>query len=215
MTLRKVAAELVVLTIDEGISDYRTRCVALARRHAEERGVSFVSRSYLEGYGFSLDHIYASRPREGPRICQSCCSLRGRVLRRVVEDLGAKKIAVGLNVSDVAEHALTCVLNGEIDSRCLPIHTPTGSDVVFIAPICSLTALECWLYGNLNGIEFLNEDCTYCAEHFHDDLKHALGILEDRNPGVLHSLADGYQKLAIASTSVRTEGPQLEAASFG
>jgi tRNA(Ile)-lysidine synthase TilS/MesJ len=193
---------LWALTVDEGISDYRTRCVEVARGHAVRREVPFITRSYKDRFDKTLDHISQHRAPDDRRICFYCCSLRGVVVREIVEEIGANKVATGLNLSDVAAYALICMIHGNIDNRCLPKHVPSGSNVTFIAPIAGLSAMECWLYGSLNKIEFLNEDCPNSDEHFYDDIKHALAGLEDRSPGVLEALAAGYGHLA--DTSRRT-----------
>lgn len=192
---RGVDAELIVLTVDEGISDYRTRCAELVRRHAERRGMTFVKRSYESEFGLTLDDIHASREKDGRRICAYCCSLRGHVLRRVCDEVGVNKIATGMNLNDAVEYGFMCLLYGHFDDQSMPVYQPAKRTVQFVQPIYQLRAVECALYAHLNGIEILNEDCTYSAEHLHDDIRHTLNLLEDANPGILRSIYEGYTRV--------------------
>lgn len=190
-----VLAELMVLTVDEGISDYRTRCTEVVQRHAERRGLKFIKRSYPQEFGMSLDQVHGSREPGGRRICAYCCSLRGHVLRRVVDEAGVTKIATGMNLNDAVEYAVMCLLYGHFDGQSLPVYEPPTRPVTFVQPIYQLRAVECALYALLNQIEIMNDDCTYCGEHLHDDIRHSLNILEDSNPGILHSIYAGYTRL--------------------
>jgi tRNA(Ile)-lysidine synthase TilS/MesJ len=196
VTRNGVRAELVVLTVDEGISDYRTRCTEVVRRHAERRGLEFIKRSYAGDFGMSLDQVHATREPDGRRICAYCCSLRGHVLRRVVDEAGATKIATGMNLNDAVEYAMMCLLYGHFDRQGLPVYSPPARPLSFVQPIYQLRAVECALYALLNQIEIMNDDCTYCGEHLHDDIRHSLNILEDSNPGILKSIYAGYVRLA-------------------
>jgi tRNA(Ile)-lysidine synthase TilS/MesJ len=191
-----VPVELVMFTADEGMSDYRTRCVELARRHAEARGVRFITRAYAVQFGTTLDRIHAERPPDGPRICGYCCSLRGHTLRDVAKEFPADVIATGTNLSDGAEYALQCLLMGKFDEHGLPAFYPGGGSVRFVAPLCQLTGVEIALYGRLAGVEVISEDCVYCGEHLRDDLRDALNLVEDRNPGIVAQFYASYQRLA-------------------
>jgi tRNA(Ile)-lysidine synthase TilS/MesJ len=199
---RDLDVELIVLTVDEGISDYRKRCTLVAERHAKERGLRFVQASYWNHFDLTLDDIFARRTAADLRMCQYCCSMRGTVVRDQALSLEVNKIATGTNLTDAAEYAVMCILNGNIDNKCLPIHIPPGASISFISPILGLTGYECWLYAYLNKLEHLFEDCRHCAEHFHDDLRSSLSMLEDKNPGVMEKLYLGYRKILLSKESV-------------
>jgi tRNA(Ile)-lysidine synthase TilS/MesJ len=204
-----IGAEVFVLSVDEGIGDYRTRCVELVRQHAERRGRDFIDRNFADEHGATLDVIFGARPSDGYRMCMYCCTLRGKTVVDVARKLGVNKIATGLNLNDAVEHAVMCLMKGVIDDQSLPVHVPPGSPVSFISPIFNLSGLECGLFAYVNSIEVLNEDCRYCGEHLRDDISRSLNLLEDANPGILLSLYEGYAALARAG---QPSSPVLAAA---
>lgn len=197
---RQLDVDVLVLAVDEGISDYRSRCVDVVRRHAEARALRFVMKEYQQVFGITLDTINTTRDSSAFRMCRYCCNFRGEVVKGVAEEFGATKVATGMNLNDTVEHALMCLLMGKFDEQGLPCYTPTSSNVSFVSPIFMLKGIECALYARLIGLEIMNEDCTYCAEHLRDDVAHSLNLLEDKNPGILETFYAGYEQLVSNST---------------
>lgn len=202
----ETSISLTMLCVDEGIGEYRTRCVELARQHADARDVPYVIRSYENVFSARLDTIRAQRPEGGPRICVFCCSLRGRIVREVAAELDCNVVATGGNLNDGAEFAMMGLLRGKIDEHGLPCFVPSGGEVRFIAPMYALTGLEVRLYSMLNDIAIQSEDCPFCAEHLRDDVRDSLHLLEDRNPGALAAIFAGYQRLVAAQSGPGQRG---------
>lgn len=141
--------------------------------------------------------------------CVYCCSLRGKIVKDVAKEFSVTKVATGVTTNDTVEYALMCLLKGRFDTFCLPVYNTADTTVKMISPIFNITGLECGIYANLNNVNTLSEDCTYCNEHLRDDISKSLNLLEDRNPGILNAFYNGYLKIVSSNNNHHSSDIEL------
>ena len=206
----KIDADLFAITVNEGISDLRNKCVKLVRKTSDEYDIPFIEWSFMEEFGFTLDDIFRKRSENSFRICMYCSALRGKIIADTKKRLDITKVATGMNLNDTIEHAIMCLMKGVVDLEGLPIYKIEDGNVIFISPVYNLKGVECGMYALLNDVDFISEDCTYHNEHLSNDVRHSLNILEERNPGILNQLYAGYVRLLNVSTEVKETPSPIE-----
>ncbi|HQT45224.1 MAG TPA: ATP-binding protein, partial [Candidatus Micrarchaeota archaeon] len=117
MLSKSLPLKLTAITIDEGIEGYRPLTLEVAKKEAKMLGVPLIISSFEKEYGFSLDTaIKVSKTGAGalPKIgaqaahkpslpCSFCGVFRRHLLNRAAKKAGAKKIAIGHNLDDMAQ----------------------------------------------------------------------------------------------------------------
>ncbi|KAJ1548760.1 nucleotidyltransferase, partial [Cladochytrium tenue] len=96
--------DLVLLSVDEGITGYRDDSLETVKRNKEQYGLPLLVVSYDELYGWSMDAIVAEIGRKNN--CTFCGVFRRQALDRGAERLGVSQIVTGHNADDVAETVL-------------------------------------------------------------------------------------------------------------
>lgn len=98
--------ELILLSIDEGITGYRDDSLETVKKNQKEYGVPLTILSYKDLYGWSMDEIVK---KIGPKgNCTICGVFRRQALDRGAMLLKADKVLTGHNCDDIAE---TVILN--------------------------------------------------------------------------------------------------------
>ncbi|KUK60986.1 MAG: hypothetical protein XD82_1383 [Methanoculleus marisnigri] len=104
---------LMVITVDEGIGGYRDP--GQARAIADRVGVPWVTATFAEAYGITLDEIVA---RKGTGLsCSYCGVLRRALMNRIAREEGVTKFAYGFNLDDEAQSVLMNALRGDAALR--------------------------------------------------------------------------------------------------
>ncbi|CAH8486757.1 unnamed protein product [Schistosoma margrebowiei] len=116
-------AELLLLSIDEGISGYRDDSLMTVQRNQIQYGLPLKILSYQDLYGWSMDDIVKHIGNK--RNCTYCGVFRRQALDKGALLLGANKICTGHNADDIAETVLMNILRGDIGrlKRCTAIMT--------------------------------------------------------------------------------------------
>jgi cytoplasmic tRNA 2-thiolation protein 1 len=96
--------DLVLLSIDEGISGYRDDSLETVKRNSEQYSLNLKILSYRDLYGWSMDEIVAQIGLKGN--CTFCGVFRRQALDRGATLIKADKIATGHNADDIAETVL-------------------------------------------------------------------------------------------------------------
>ena len=176
---------LVAITVDEGIAGYRdpNRAQAIADRI----GVPWVTASFREEYGVTIDEIVA---RKGTRLsCSYCGVLRRALMNRVAREEGITKFAYGFNLDDEAQSVLLNVLRGDSCRLARPVRDVEGL-VPRIKPFMYIPEREVALYAFLHVEGFDLAGCPYAADALRGDVR---GILDDytsRHPATKYSLVN-------------------------
>lgn len=140
--------QIILLSIDEGITGYRDDSLESVKRNAAGYGLPLHILSYKELYGWSMDNIVAEIGLRGN--CTFCGVFRRQALDRGAVALKADKIATGHNADDVAETVLMNLLRGDIArlGRCAAIMTGVEGDMPRCKPFKYAYEKEIVLYAH-------------------------------------------------------------------
>ncbi|WP_067078557.1 ATP-binding protein [Methanoculleus horonobensis] len=195
---------LMAITVDEGISGYRDP--AQARTIAESMGVPWVTATFADEYGITLDEIVG---RKGTGLsCSYCGVLRRALMNRIAREHGVTKFAYGFNLDDEAQSVLMNALRGDADRLTRPVRETEGM-VPRIKPFMYIPEREVALYAFLHVEGFDLAGCPYAGDALRGDVR---GILDDytyRHPATKYSLVNLGEALR------GTERPEGEKMGFG
>jgi uncharacterized protein (TIGR00269 family) len=161
--------KIIALTIDEGISGYRDRSLIYAKKFCSEYQIEHKILSFKEIFGKSLDEIVSIKRNSTNHqyACNYCAALRRRILNEGARQLGASKLAMGHNLTDLAETYLMNILfkRYPIIANQYPFKEQnTDLQKYFIQKITPLMRIpeeEVLLYSNLRGINYYPSHCPY------------------------------------------------------
>ncbi len=108
----KYGLELVLLSIDEGITGYRDDSLESVKRNQITYNLPLKVVTYEELYGWTMDEIVKKLGRKNN--CTFCGVFRRQALDRGALLLGVNKIVTGHNADDIAETILMNILRGDI-----------------------------------------------------------------------------------------------------
>ncbi len=176
-------AELIAITIDEGVKGYRDEALSLAMKACQQRGIEHLVLSFEDLFHLSMDEV-ASKPRE-LIPCSYCGVLRRRALNEAARRVDADRLATAHNLDDMAQTALLNVLRGDMNR--LGMMNPGGKTlpgfVRRVKPYCEVPERESTLYAYLVGFEFQSLPCPYAAEAMRTDIRGFLNRMEVKRPG--------------------------------
>ena len=176
-------AELVAVSIDEGVRGYRDEALGLAGEACRHLGVEWITLSFRDLFGLTADEI-AGRDRE-LTPCSYCGVLRRRALNEAAKRVGADRLATAHNLDDMAQTALLNMMRGDL--RRLTGMSPAGNELAGfvrrVKPFCEVPERESTLYAYLSGIEFQSQPCPYAEEAMRTDIRRFLNRMEVKRPG--------------------------------
>jgi len=193
LTKLDLDAELIPITVDEGIANYRDDTILAATRLCDKLGLADKLISFTDICGKTLDELLANDPRQA---CSVCGTLRRRALNQAAREAGATKIATGHCLDDEAQSVLMNYLRGDV-TRILESYQ-TDSDKVFlprIKPLCRQTERSTVAYGLVNHLLTDLPECPYTKYALRAGVRSGLGKLEYRNPGTMMNIVTGQEKL--------------------
>lgn len=194
---------LIGLTIHEGIEGYRDESLDACRELLEDRDIHHEIVTYESEFGLRMDDVVIDDP-ENMAPCAYCGVFRRDVLNRYAQELGASKLLTGHNLDDEAQTALMNFLEGDVaqiaqhfdaslgpfDERGESPFTPRAK------PLRDIPEKEVALYAHVAGIPAHITECPHSSEAYRGEIQQLLFGLEERHPGVRHSIMAGYEELA-------------------
>jgi len=186
-------AELIAVTVDEGIGGYRDDTIAAARNTAKKLGVEHRIISFRDIIGKTLDELLIS---SADAACSVCGTLRRRALNKAARELDANKIATGHCLDDEAQSVVMNYLRGDITRVTASFHS-NSKDLFLprIKPLCRVTERATVAYGLANGILTSLPECPYTRYALRKDVRFWLGVQEHKKPGTLLSIVNGQEEL--------------------
>lgn len=192
--------ELILLSIDEGITGYRDHSLEAVKRNAAELGLPLKIVSYEELYGWSMDQVVAQIGKKGN--CTYCGVFRRQALDRGAAQLGVRHVVTGHNADDVAETVLMNLLRGDLPrlSRATSIVTSTPAagfrdgdaqsedkevgitDVKRSKPLMYAYEKEIVLYAHHKKLDYFSTECIYSPEAFRGSARTLIKNLERIRP---------------------------------
>ncbi len=189
-------AEIIAVTIDEGVKGYRDEALSIASRACNSLGIEHHVTSFRDLYGTSMDEIAQSQRQLA--TCTYCGVLRRRALNQAAKQVDADRLATAHNLDDMAQTALLNILRGDLNR--LAMMDPGGRAlpgfVRRIKPYCEIPERESALHAYLTGLEFQSLPCPYASEAMRNDIRDFLNRMEDRRPGTKFTVYRTALKLA-------------------
>ncbi|KAK8214846.1 cytosolic thiouridylase subunit Ctu1 [Zalaria obscura] len=202
----KWGLDLVLLSVDEGITGYRDHSLDAVRRNAKELDLPLHIVSYEELYGWSMDQVVAQIGKKGN--CTYCGVFRRQALDRGAARLGVRHVVTGHNADDVAETVLMNLLRGDLMrlGRATGIVTSTpaaavdglkdadGDDgagaggevgitnVKRSKPLMYAYEKEIVLYAHHKKLDYFSTECIYSPEAFRGSARTLIKNLERIRP---------------------------------
>ena len=178
-------AEVVAVSIDEGVKGYRDEALRLTEEACRRLGVESLILSFEELFGLTLDEIVAKTGNGELTPCAYCGVLRRRALNEAAKRVGADRLATAHNLDDMAQTAMLNVMRGDL--RRLSTMHPVGNNlqgfVRRVKPFCEVPERESTLYAYLKDVEFQGIPCPYAEEAMRTDIRRFLNRMEVKRPG--------------------------------
>lgn len=160
---------IVALMINEGITGYRKNSIEKAEDFCKKHDIEYKIISFKEKIGYKLDQIVNIKKKslDYRYACNYCATFRRRILNDSAKDLGGTVLALGHNLTDVAETFLMNILykrfhiianqyrfkekNGRIDNYFIKK----------ITPLMRIPEDEISLYANIKNFDYYQLHCPY------------------------------------------------------
>lgn len=183
-------AELIAITVDEGIKGYRDEALGFVKNACEHLGVESLVLSFKELFGYTLDEIMKKMAEKELTPCSYCGVLRRRALNEGAKRVQADRLATAHNLDDTAQTVLLNLMRGDL-RRLSEMHPAGGSLPGFVRrvkPFCEVPERESALLAYLRGLEFQSIPCPYAGEAMRNDVRGFLSGMEAKRPGTLFTI---------------------------
>ena len=186
--------EVHAVTIDEGIDGYRPPSVDIVRRFCEKNSVPFHLRSFSE-LGVTMDAVAPVSGSSSP--CTYCGVFRRRLMNDEARRIGARFLATGHNLDDMAQSVMMNFVRGDVErlARLGPHERVQPGLVPRFLPLRAVPEKETLLYAIATGLEFWDGECPYWKEALRNQYRDIVDQLEDRSPGSKFSILSSYDAL--------------------
>ena len=193
------ANDVIAITIDEGIENYRDESLGIVKNHCDKINVPFKVFSYKELFGTSMDEAMLKRPSKKKfSSCSICGAFRRRALDMAAKSVNADLMATAHNLDDHIQTFMINLISGDTDRIGWMYPTPMEYDggLKRIKPFLELYENEIVFYAFLSGIEFQAEQCPYMNESIRSDFRDFFNNLEKTHPGIKYNCYNSVNKLS-------------------
>lgn len=200
------ASEIVVATIDEGISEYREDALEIVKKVCNELEVPHYIFKFKDLFGYTIDEI--SNLRKKWSACSICGIFRRRAMVLIAQKLNIQVVATAHNLDDIIQTFLINLLNNDLKRLKwnLPVHYETS---IFpqrrIKPLAEIYEEELALYSFLNNERFQKMACPYMHEGIRSQIREILNNLERSHPGIKYSLFHSAMGISKSITLPKKE----------
>jgi uncharacterized protein (TIGR00269 family) len=160
---------VIALIINEGIRDYRELSIKKAKNFCKQFNIAHKIISFKEKIGFSLDEIIRKKKRDSDHryACNYCAIFRRRLLNEEARKLGGDVLAMGHNLTDLAE---TYIMNILFNRNYLIANQYIFKDrneeikdfyLKKISPLMRIPEEEIFKYVQLKDLPFYSSHCPY------------------------------------------------------
>ena len=185
--------ELVAVSIDEGISGYRSEGIDVARVTATKLGVELVEGSFREEFGFTLDQtadLYQS-------ACIPCGVFRRQLLNKISNELGADKVATGHNLDDEIQSFLMSFAKADFRrfSKFGPKLDRIHPNLVpRIKPLWKIPEKDVGIWAVINKVDVHFAECPYSHSSLRAKVKNYLNQIEGKRKGTKLSILESFSQ---------------------
>ncbi|MFX1316303.1 MAG: TIGR00269 family protein [Promethearchaeota archaeon] len=160
---------VIALTIDEGIKGYRENSIKNAKEFCKKYDIEHKIVSLKDKIGITLDEIVNLKKKSSDYeyACNYCATFRRRILNDSSKELGGSVLAVGHNLTDIAETFLMNILYKRfhiIANQYLFKEQNNRINNFFInkiTPLMRIPEEEIFLYANIKKFDYYPSHCPY------------------------------------------------------
>jgi len=193
--------KIFALSIDEGIPGYRQESLGIAKKLCKKLGVQHHVVSFRHEFGAPLsEKIKNMNKKQEGGPCTYCGVARRYLLNKKARELGATRLALGMNLDDEVQGILMDYLRGDLARLSRMGSKPLVKDQLFvprIKPFREIPEREIGLYALLNGLEIQEHECPF-LEGPRFMVRDFLNDMEVQSPGTKFALLRTYDKLLPA-----------------
>lgn len=188
--------EIIGLSVDEGIQNYRSESLDCAKNFCDKLGIEINIFSYNELIGMTLSELLIENP-PAASPCSPCGILRRRSLNQMAKKAEVDCLVLGHNLDDFSQTILMNHARGDIARliRMAPHQYVQSGFIPRILPLRRTPEQEVYLYALLKNMKFHDGDCPYAGKAQRNLFRKILLELESRQPGTRHSLLNGMEKI--------------------
>lgn len=197
-------ATLVAVTVDEGITGYRTDTIRAAETLTKNLGIEHHTISFRDLIGDDLDTLLSDREKQA---CTICGILRKKAVSLIAEKVNATVIATGHNLDDEAQSVLMNALRGDLPR--IIRKTETRSPTAFlprIKPLASISEKEISVYLFVQGLFPHLPECPYACHSLRSEVRSLLSGLEIKHPGTMQNLIESKKSIEQSCSGMPVQG---------
>lgn len=191
----KNGIRLVCISIDEGIAGYRPPSLDIVKKYCSENSIEYRERSFSE-LGLSMDEIAPVSGGNSP--CTYCGVFRRKLMNDEARKIGAKFLATGHNLDDIAQSVMMNIVRGDTERLArLGPHTDNIRPGLIprFYPLRLIPEKESLLYSIVREVPHWDGECPYWQAALRNEYRDMVDGLEDRSPGSKFSIVSSYDKL--------------------
>ncbi len=195
-------SEIVAITIDEGIAEYRDEGMLYAQKIVKKLDIEHHVYSFKNDFGYELDEIIKKLGERGEGrefgACSYCGILRRKILNQAALEIGADVVLTGHNLEDEAETILLNIIRGDIQrlARLNPTPRKIHKNLVPRAkPFRNTPQAEIVMYCYLNDLEYQEIQCPYAVEAYRGEVREFIFNTQEKQPMLSFNILRGNEKL--------------------
>lgn len=197
-------AELVAITVDEGILGYRDEALKIAAENCKDLDIEHYTVSFRQVFGYTFDQM-VKRVRRNMTTdltpCAYCGVLRRKALNVAARQLEADKLATAHTLDDETQTLLLNIFHGDVlrIAKEKPVTDEVHPKLVRrTKPFCEIPEKETALYAYVEGVRFQSTPCPYASEALRNDARAILNDLEEKHPGIKFSIFKSIERIRPA-----------------
>ncbi|XP_065826098.1 cytoplasmic tRNA 2-thiolation protein 1-like isoform X2 [Oscarella lobularis] len=192
---------LMLLSIDEGITGYRDDSLETVKRNEVQYGLPLRVVSYKELYGWTMDEIVQQIGLKNN--CTFCGVFRRQALDRGAAMEKVDRIVTGHNADDIAETVLMNILRGDIArlQRCTAITTSGGDGgIPRSKPFKYTYEKEIVMYAYFKKLDYFSTECIYSPNAYRGHARTFLKDLESIRSTAIIDIIHSGERLSFRET---------------
>jgi uncharacterized protein (TIGR00269 family) len=185
--------ELVAVSINEGISGYRSDGIDAARTNATKLGIELVEGSFKEEFGFTLDQA----SKLYPSACIPCGVFRRHLLNKISNQLNADKVATGHNLDDEIQSFLMSFTKADFRRfyKFGPKLDKINPNLIpRIKPLWKIPEKDVGIWAVMNNIDVHFAECPYSHTSLRAKVKNFLNEMESQRQGTKLFILESFSK---------------------
>jgi uncharacterized protein (TIGR00269 family) len=160
---------IIALTIDEGIKDYREKSIDYAKNFCKKYNIEHIIIRFQDVIGYSLDNIIDIKKHSNDYLyaCNYCATFRRRLLNDEAKKLGGDVLALGHNLTDIAETFLMNILYKRFPLIAKQYIFKQENEKISkfflkkVTPLMRIPEEEIFFYVNLKKFSYYPSHCPY------------------------------------------------------